>query len=121
MPVVISIPAKPDVRSAIIIDKIELTETFPRRIVQIRRLPLLLNGSILYAYIAFCSSSLFSNGPAHKSSRYSISKLMIPKFRPEKRAERRDRPIINTKRHHSVPLPDSTTAAVALAIVELIV
>jgi hypothetical protein len=46
---------------------------------------------------------------------------MIPKFRPEKRAERSDRPIINTKRHHSVPLPDSTTAAVALAIVELIV
>ena len=125
MAVVISIPAIPDVRSAIIIDKIELTATFPSRIVQIRRFPLLLNGSILCAYIAFYSSSLFSKGPAHKSSKYSMSKLMIPKFNPENKAERRDRAIIRTKRHHSLPPDDSlivaAAAAVALAIVELMV
>jgi hypothetical protein len=49
IPVVMSKPAMPEVKSAMKIDKIEFTETFPRRIVQIKRLPLFLNGRIRFA------------------------------------------------------------------------
>jgi hypothetical protein len=47
MPVVISIPAMTEVRSDMIIESIEFTDTLPIKIVQISRFPLFLNGNIL--------------------------------------------------------------------------
>jgi hypothetical protein len=44
-----SIPAIPEVKFAMMIDKIAFTETLPRRIVQIKRFPLFLRGRIRFA------------------------------------------------------------------------
>lgn len=43
----INMPAMPEVRSAMIIESIEFTDTLPINIVQISRFPLFLNGNIL--------------------------------------------------------------------------
>jgi len=51
-------PINPDVKSLIMIDNPELTITFPNKIVQSNKLPLLLRGRIARAYFASVSSSI---------------------------------------------------------------
>ena len=62
-------PTSPEVKSAMRIERAELTAIFPRRIVLSNKLPLLLNGNILLAYFASCSSHSLSKGPIVRSSK----------------------------------------------------
>ena len=87
-------PTVPEVKSPIRIDRAEFTVTFPRRIVQRRRLPLLLIGRIFSAYLASYASCSLLNGPLVSNSKFLTSRPSNPKFRPENVPDRVARPII---------------------------
>lgn len=95
-------PTIPPAASDINIEKSELTDTFPIRMVHSNRFPLFLNGSSFFAYYASLSSYLFSNGPIVNSSRYLVSKLMTPRFNPAKSPDRMPKTAHITIFHHSI-------------------
>jgi hypothetical protein len=94
-------PVHPDVRSPIKILMAELTVTLPSRMVQSKKLPLLLKGRIFAAYLASLSSSSLLNGPLVISSRFLTSSPSSPKFNPEKIADSEDKKTMARICHHS--------------------
>jgi len=101
MAVEIRRPARPLVRSPIRIDSPELTETFPNKIVQRRRLPLLLSGRIFAARCASKASDSSPNGPLVSNSKFLTSKPSNSRLSPENNPDIIARHMIRAIWYHS--------------------
>jgi len=73
--------------SPIRIDKPELTDTFPNKIVHRSKFPLFRKGKIFKAYLASYSAALSLNGPLEISSRFLTSSPKRPKLSPENKPD----------------------------------